>query len=200
MGSRVDAGWREGASLIQYPLHKASRGVGSGRRLLIGTGRHMIASRRQTTSVRLSTLLIFGHEDLGSFGSLLTATARGKRCFWDGPAFEPGGHAASPSFSGTPAWRRITAQGLILGNVTQRTILATVTTNRLESMRVCTTTLSRTSSILAPYDFSTSESSSPSTLTLLPCTPFSTSGTKLSMKSKSRPTSVTVLCDFPHRG
>lgn len=45
-----------------------------------------------------------------------------------------------------------------------------------------------------------SESSSPSTDTLLPCTAFSTSVTKLSMYSRSLPTRVTVLRSFPHRG
>jgi hypothetical protein len=45
-----------------------------------------------------------------------------------------------------------------------------------------------------------SESSSPSTETRRPCTAFSTSGTSESIYSVSRPTSVTVLCSFSHRG
>lgn len=43
-------------------------------------------------------------------------------------------------------------------------------------------------------------SSSSSFITLLPCTPYSTSGIRLSMNSLSLPTNVTVLRAFPHLG
>jgi hypothetical protein len=45
-----------------------------------------------------------------------------------------------------------------------------------------------------------SASSSPSTDTRRPLTASSTSGTRLSMNSRLRPTSVTVLWSLPHRG
>jgi hypothetical protein len=63
---------------------------------------------------------------------------------------------------------------------------------------ILTTPLSQSYPYVSLSDVSAS--SSPSTATRRPCTAASTSATKLSMNSRSRPTSVTVLWSLPQRG